>query len=172
MVTSSLAWPVASPLPWSVRSLWLTALLFALISLSLACQQAIALTRVSNSEFAVEKIRHLLGEPCEDENRGPGQPKEPVARVTLEGGDPRKWRPLKLQLYVWQIPSMLLGNAVLIFVIGLAVWVYATARDAGHWGDERKIAIFFGCFMAFVTANYVLNWTCIERRVQMGIERP
>ena len=73
---------------------------------------------------------------------------------------------------MWQIPSMLLGNAVLIFVIGLAVWVYATARDAGHWGDERKIAIFFGCFMAFVTANYVLNWTCIERRVQMGIERP
>jgi hypothetical protein len=147
------------------------------MSLSLACQQAIALTRVSNSEFAVERIRHLLGEPCEDEKASTGktnsgEPKEPVATATLEAGDPRKWRPLKLQLYVWQIPSMLLGNAVLIFVIGLAVWVYATARDAGHWGDERKIAIFFGCFMAFVTANYVLNWTCIERRVQMGIERP
>jgi hypothetical protein len=62
VVTSSLARPVA--LPWTVRALWLTSLLFGQMSLSLAAQQAIALTRISNNESTTHKIRHLLENLC------------------------------------------------------------------------------------------------------------
>lgn len=66
---------------------------------------------------------------------------------------------------------MLLGWSILIFVTGLAIWVFTTARAALGWGDEKRIAVFFGCFMAFIAGNYMLNWICIERRVQVGISR-
>jgi hypothetical protein len=151
----------------------LTSLLFGVISLSLAAQQAIALTRVSNSENATDRIRHLLGEPCTPTlSPSPHQPTQKTPEPsTVESSEPGKWRPLKLQLYVWQIPSMLLGWSILIFVTGLAIWVFATARAALDWGDEKRIAVFFGCFMAFVAGNYMLSWICIERRAQVGISR-
>jgi hypothetical protein len=81
------------------------------------------------------------------------------------------WRPLKPQLYVWQIPSMLLGWSVVIFVAGLAIWVFATAKNALDWGDEKRISVFPRCFRAFVTGSYMLSWICIERRVQVGISK-
>ena len=68
-----------------------------------------------------------------------------------------KWRPLKLQLYVWQIPSMSLGSSVVIFVTGLAIWVFATAKNALDWGDEKRISVFFRCFRAFAAGNYMLS---------------
>lgn len=141
------------------------------MSLALAAQQAIALTRVSNSDGATHKIQHLLGEPLSPEpsihHHSPKTPHPP----NVESAEPVKWRPLALQLYVWQIPSMLLGWSVMIFVIGLAIWVFATARTAMGWADEKKIAVFFGCFMVFVGGNYMLSWVCIERRVQVGVSR-
>jgi hypothetical protein len=167
VVTSSLAWPVT--LPWTVRALWLTALLFGVMSVSVAAQQAIALTRVGSSENATDKIRHLLGEPCTPALSPSTQKEKAPDPSNIESSQHGRWRPLKLQLYVWQIPSMLLGWAILIFVTGLAIWVFATARAAVGWGDEKRIAVFFGCFMAFIAGNYMLNWICIERRVQVGI---
>lgn len=183
IIASALAWPVA--IAWSVRALWLTALLFALISLSLAAQQSIALKRVVCAQFAAEKLKYLLGEPCATcipstltpagSNGGSGDEEKGVPRVVAENhdgqgqGQREQWRPLKLQLYIWQIPSMLLGNSILLFVVGLAVWVFATARAAG-WGDEGKIAVVFGAFILFVAANYFLSWGGIEGRVRIGIE--
>lgn len=67
-----------------------------------------------------------------------------TSKPELDGTE--KWRPLKLQLYVWSIPSMLLGNSILLSVVGLAVWVFATARAAGWGSDEGKTSVFFGAF--------------------------
>jgi hypothetical protein len=135
------------------------------------------MTRVSNHEAASERLRLLLGEPCK--NSAPSQARRTGAaaaaadedRTTttaLEAGSATRWRPLKLQLYVWQIPSMLLGNAILIFVIGLAIYVFANAQAAPGWGDDQKIGVFFGFCMAFAVVHYFLSWTCVERRVQVG----
>lgn len=198
IVTSCLAWP--GPQTWPVRAFWLTALLLATMSLALAAQQAIALTRVWNSEHAALKIRLLLG--VEIGAAGGSVAEERAGRAGEQGGLERrtadveaageagggavlgrermdgkaeqglrvsKWRPSRFQLYVWQLPSMLLGNAVLVFVIGLAIWVFSAARTAG-WGDEGKIAVFFGVFLIFVLGNYGVNWWGILRVVQKGFD--
>jgi hypothetical protein len=62
-----------------------------------------------------------------------------------------------------------LGNSILLFVVGLAVYVFTTARAAG-WGDEGKIAVFFGSFVLFVAAHYLVSWNGIERRVKLGTD--
>jgi hypothetical protein len=49
--------------------------------------------------------------------------------------------------------------------------VFATARAALSLIDEKKIAVLFGCFMAFVVARYILNRVCIERGAQLGFSR-
>ena len=63
---------------------------------------------------------------------------------------------------------MSLGSSVVIFVTGLAIWVFATAKNALDWGDEKRISVFFRCFRAFVAGN-CMRWIFIERRVQAGI---
>jgi hypothetical protein len=57
----------------------------------------------------------------------------------------------------------------MIFMTGLVIWAFATAKNALDWGDEKRILVLFRCFMAFVARNYMLSWIRIERRVQVGI---
>jgi hypothetical protein len=57
---------------------------------------------------------------------------------------------------------MLLGWSVVNFVTGLAIWAFATAKNALDWGDEKRISVFFRCFRAFVAGNNMLSWICIE----------
>ena len=143
------------------------------------------------AEYATQKLKYLLGEPIPGTHIQTHQPHQhqntlvsnprdeefqlPGFNFTEKSGSAavagvaRKWQPLKLQLYIWQIPSMLLGNAILLFVVGLAVWVFATARAAG-WGDDAKIAVFFGAFMIFVAANYFVSWAGLERRVRVSVK--
>jgi hypothetical protein len=93
------------------------------------------------------------------------------APSNVESAESVKLRPLTLQLRVWQVPSMLQGWSAVIFVTGLPIWAFATAKNALDWGDEKRIAVFFGRFMASVAGNYMLSWICIERRVQVGISK-
>jgi hypothetical protein len=172
VVSSALAWPVVNPLPWFVRALWLAALLFSLMSISIAAQQAIAITRVSNQELALEPMKLLLGKPCPSlaQLRTGTKVNGHNTRDTaaLEASIQTRWKPVPMMVYIWQIPSMLLGNAILIFIVGLASFLFSNARAATGWGDDQKVGVFFGCFMAFAAANYLLNWIYIERRVQLG----
>jgi hypothetical protein len=52
---------------------------------------------------------------------------------------------------------MLLSWSSPTFLLGLTIEVFATAGAALSLGDENKITVFFGCFMAFVVAYYMLN---------------
>jgi hypothetical protein len=157
VVSSALAWPDVNPLPWFVRALWLS---------------AIAITRVSNQELALEPMKLLLGKPCPSlaQLRTGTKVNGHNTRDTaaLEASIQTRWKPVPMMVYIWQIPSMLLGNAILIFIVGLASFLFSNARAATGWGDDQKVGVFFGCFMAFAAANYLLNWIYIERRVQLG----
>jgi len=53
------------------------------------------------------------------------------ARILLE--------PSKLQVYVWQIPFMLLTISIILFVVGLNLWVFEAATKELSWGDDRKV---------------------------------
>jgi hypothetical protein len=49
----------------------------------------------------------------------------------------------KLQVYVWQIPFMLLTISIILFVVGLNIWVFEAATREVTWGDDRKVQIPF-----------------------------
>lgn len=141
VVASALAWPV-NTLSWLVKASWFAALLLSVMSISIAAQQAIMITRVSNQQHSMESMKLLLGMPH-----------------STPGVEQIHWKPAAISVYIWQIPSMVLGNAIVVFVVGLAILLFSNARAATGWGDDQKIAIFFGCFMAFAAFNYCLNWS-------------
>jgi len=57
-------------------------------------------------------------------------------------GEPKvKLEPSKLQVYVWQIPFMLLTISIILFVVGLNIWVFEAATKELSWGDDRKVCL-------------------------------
>ncbi|MCJ1235150.1 hypothetical protein MMC14_003116 [Varicellaria rhodocarpa] len=118
--------------PWTTHALWLSALLLALTSISIATQQSIGLNRLSSNENGLYKIRRLLGEDnprYHPYDRGlyvsdNEQSKEPRVRIR------------KSQLWIWQTPVMLLNFALLLYIIGLMTAVFSRAVAArGDWSD-------------------------------------
>lgn len=53
-----------------------------------------------------------------------------------------KWRPRQLQLYIWQLPRMLLTASIFEFAIGLClmIWDMAFARGFEPGSNEAKVS--------------------------------
>jgi hypothetical protein len=51
---------------------------------------------------------------------------------------PPQFKP-KLGAYFWQIPAILLTGAILLFAIGLNIWVFQAAARELTWGDDKKV---------------------------------
>ena len=122
--------------PWSTNAFWVSALLLALTSISIATQQSIGLNRLSSYENGLGKIRLLLGEQ---------NPRfDNIHRATYKGRNEKiaeyRFRMRKSQLWIWQTPVMLLNFAILLFIIGLMIAVFSKAVQAhGDWssGDMK-----------------------------------
>jgi hypothetical protein len=65
--------------------------------------------------------------------------------------------PSKLQVYVWQIPFMLLTISIILFVVALNIWVFEAATREQTWGDERKVE-----FPSLRFSNILLSFTFID----------
>jgi hypothetical protein len=65
----------------------------------------------------------MLGETWED---------EPSLTSTI-------YYPSMLAVCFWQIPAMLLTFAILLFVIGLNIWIFQAAVRELTWGDDKKV---------------------------------
>jgi len=93
-----------------------------LVAVCLATQQTVALNRLSCYKDGLSRIRLLLGEKL----------------VSKEEGQPERWTPRVLQLYVWQTPIMLLNFGVALFVGGLLEMIRGIAgqRKVGSWGRD------------------------------------
>jgi hypothetical protein len=89
------------------------------MAISIATQQSVALSRVSNHVDSLSKIRSLLGK-----------------RLPAEGDANPNYRPLTSQLFVWQIPTMMLGNSIVLLLLGLAIFVF---DDVKSWGPDAKV---------------------------------
>jgi hypothetical protein len=89
-------------------------------SISSATQQAVAIYRLNSLEGGVRNICKLLSTSEHDVH---GQLK------------PRLW-----QLYIWQIPLLMLNSSIYIFVAGLAVLLWEAAKAQAYDGgaDETK----------------------------------
>jgi hypothetical protein len=151
-------------LTWPIRALCLSALISVLISICIATQQTITLTRMCYDQPSLQKFRHALTkferrarhttnsteegieitrEPRENSSKQDGKDIEigVTACETEETfGEARKvLEPSKLQVYVWQIPFMLLTISIILFVVGLNIWVFEAATREQTWGDDRKV---------------------------------
>ena len=94
---------------WTVRAIWFSSLVLALTSVSIATQQAVALSRLSSHPNATTMIFRLLDKRSE---------------VQLGA----QLEPSLLQLYIWQIPVSLLTGSLYFFITGLAVLLWNKSK--------------------------------------------
>lgn len=110
----------------------MSSLVLALTAISLAAQQTIGLNRLRSCENGLLKIRHLLGEaPWKQEHHSD------VSHVSDDAKDGFNRTKIKRsQLWAWQTPIMMSNFAILLFIVGLMIAIFA--RAAATMGDWSK----------------------------------
>jgi uncharacterized membrane protein len=71
-----------------------------------------------------------------------GRPQGPRGAAAATEATTEHYEARVLQMYIWQIPHMLVNGSIYMFVAGLAVlvWNAADRRDGKlAWGDETKV---------------------------------
>ena len=121
MIASAFTWPALSAIDASklaiIHTVWYSALLFGVMAIATATQQAIALGRVCSYPDGLEKLRNVLGH-----------------YQSLQ------WRPRRLQLFIWQAPIALLNASIYTFVLGLVVIVWSSSAK-GRPAYDPKVGI-------------------------------
>ncbi|KAH8743714.1 hypothetical protein F5882DRAFT_313368 [Hyaloscypha sp. PMI_1271] len=124
---TAFTWPEVPQSPWSTKALWHASLALNITAICVATQQTVALHRLSCYADGPKKIRSVLGEET-------GAP--------VLGASQQKFiRPRWSQLYVWQTAVMLLNFGVLLFAIGLVIFVFDSLGENGSsWSsDDIKV---------------------------------
>lgn len=85
-----------------VKGLFLGSLIMVLASIGVANQQSTVLFRLNSNPGGMERLRSSLGQ--------------------LHG---QQWKPSKLQVWIWQAPSLLLIVSIFLFGLGinLQIWI-------------------------------------------------
>lgn len=125
VISAAFSWPNTTSSPWTVRALWYSGLFLSLVSISIAAFLSMVLLRLSSYPDSCEVICRILGKPDS------GYGKESVVR----------WKPRKQQLYIWQLPRMLLTGSIFEFAIGLIlmIWDMALLAVFDRNTDEIKV---------------------------------
>jgi hypothetical protein len=103
---SAFSWYNTPPQPWTLKSSWYSGLLFALVSISIATQQSVALHRLAGNEDGLLRLCMILSYRQNE-----------------------KLKPRYLQIFIWQAPVMLLNISIFLFLLGLAIVVYQRAMS-------------------------------------------
>jgi hypothetical protein len=148
-VTGALAWPITSGAPWTVKALWMCALLNSLFTIAVAVQQSIGLSRLGSYPQGLQKLRDIFsGTPRRfDESSG---------KVLVT----------KTQVYVWQAPATLLGSSMSLFLLGLATALYSAAAQEEFLGPDKKIAVCFSVTVICMLIVFLVSWGQMEWKVQ------
>jgi hypothetical protein len=129
-----MTWPPPSPSPpWLASALWYSGLTLSLAAIGTATQQSVALSRLSSYQDGLRRLRAVLGK-----------------ELPATGKASQTWSVKWAQLFVWQVPVMLLNFSILLFLVGLVVMLKARA-DAGmeDWAaDDVKVSFFLEPFYA------------------------
>jgi hypothetical protein len=128
-----------------------------------------ALTKYSDVSNSSEEEIEIMKESREKASKQDNTDIETGVTCTIEetlGEERRELEASKLQVYVWQIPFMLLTMSIIMFVVGLNIWVFEAATRELTWGDDRKVQIpllsfsnvlfFFVFFLLY--ARYVFDY--------------
>jgi hypothetical protein len=104
VVSAAFSWRDLDQMFWATKGLWYGSLIVDLTSISLATQQSLALNRICCSSDRFQRIRTMLG--TSKDGQGISKP---------------RWT----QIYVWQVPIMLLNIGLILFLAGLASEIFA-----------------------------------------------
>jgi len=141
VITIAITWPPASPSPpWLTTALWYGGLTLSLAAIGTATQQSVALSRLSSYQDGLCRLRAVLGKELPATNKAS-----------------QTWSVRWTQLFVWQVPVMLLNFSILLFVVGLVVVLKARAdAGMGDWvADDVKIFAVFGVIGGVSLGCYV-----------------
>jgi len=105
---------MTSKTPWTVYATFYAALILSLAAVSIGSQQTITLFRLGHNRDGLESLQKLLRKKADPH----------IAS--------------KSQLYLWQLPVMLLNVSILLFIIGLIVIIWSQAAQQPGWNDEMK----------------------------------
>jgi len=125
VISAAFSWPDTASSPWTVRVLWYSGLFLSLASISIATFLSMVLLRLSSYPDSCEIICGILGKL--DGRYG----KDSVLR----------WKPRKEQLYIWQLPRMLLTGSIFEFAIGLILMIWEMARLATFARNSNELKV-------------------------------
>lgn len=127
VISTAFSWPNAATAPWTTLALWYSGLFLAFISISIAAWFSLALLKLSGYPHCNEFICQMLGQPNENQ---------------YGNDNVVKWKPRQLQLYIWQLPRMLLTASIFEFAIGLCLmnWDMAVAHGFQPRSNEAKVS--------------------------------
>lgn len=114
-MSAAFSWPTINDAPWTVKAVLYSTLIIALCSVASGAQQTITLNRYGKHPDGLRALQKLL-----ESARKPGK-----ARL--------------LQLYVWQLPVMLLNISIALLVIGIIILMWARAANSPSWDDDMKV---------------------------------
>ena len=124
VVAGAFSWTSIPSVSWTTRATWYSSLVMALVSITTSTQQSILLHRMGSHTEGLDRLQDLLR-----------------SRNAAAAAAGVLAKPRPMQLYVWQIPVNLLNVSIVLFLIGLAIHIFATALapDSKTWTDEKKV---------------------------------
>lgn len=110
MLGSIFTWESTKTAPWPATSSWYCALMFVIASVASSTQQGIMLQRFASHRDYLRRLRALLG---------------------------RDHSPRPIQLFIWQIPVMMLRFGIYSLLFGLFFHIWHPVRENGKLNYDQ-----------------------------------
>lgn len=147
VVSAAFSWRDLEKMFWTTKSLWYGSLIMDLTSISLAMQQSLAMNRLCCYSDRWKRIRLMLGKPKD-----------------VHGISKPRWT----QLYVWQVPIMLLNIGLVLFLSGLIAEIFSHFESPLSHVDAKVRPTSFGhppCREHRADGNIELGSTSLGGRI-------
>lgn len=122
VASAALSWQDIASAPWTVFATFYISLILSFTAISIGTQQSIVLLRLGSHPEGLKELQDLL-------KQGPPR---------AAGAQPRARR---VQLYLWQLPVMLLNISILVFIIGVLILIWARAAAGARWNGDMKVSM-------------------------------
>ncbi|KAJ8112382.1 hypothetical protein OPT61_g5236 [Boeremia exigua] len=139
VVSAIFSWPTIEETPWTATAVFYASLILSLATVASASQQSIALHRYGTHSQGLVMLRKSL---ASSSNK----------------------RASRLQIYVWQMPVMLLNVSITLLIVGLFILIWDRVAQTTDWTDNLKVAVVTTLIGVFALANYVVGAVALYKR--------
>ena len=145
VVSAAFSWPTVTESPWTVKAVFYASLALALSTVASASQQSTALYRFGQHSDGLKILHNLLARPRRQSEGSKVEGSELVAS--------------KMQLYVWQMPVMLLNISITLLIVGLFILIWDRAAHAARsssWSDDLSVSMVYLVLWSYVNLSRLL----------------